>query len=451
MKAPQRVVWSEGLLLGPQHLQQMDRYHEARVDARIDAFWPLSWGVRKLLIDQRALSRGLVAIREFAAILPDGLVLDCDRDRGELPPERSVEGHFPHQRRVLEVYVAVPKEREGQPNVAADDDAQRRYRVRHESRSDLLGDATPLEIPFAQRNVQILFGGENRDPFDCIKVAELVRNDGGSLILSEPFIPAIVLIEASAFLTEALRRLIRLMSQRREALLENRRESSDQHVGVELHDLPGFLLLQTLNTFLPVLNHFVDHPQVSPREAYTWLIALAGQLSSLRTTADPNTLPKYAYRDLRSTFEPLFARITELLQSTVPRRFLSLTLEARQDGMHLGRLEDERFASCSCYVIAVKSPVSEEQTRTVLPTLLKLASWGSVHNILTSAVPGAPVEIMYRTPPEVPVRPSHTYFRVSTDNDFWADIIRSRQLAAYLPHPFDAASTQISLYGVLKD
>ena len=32
MKAPQRVVWSEGMLVSPQHFQQQDLYHEALLD-----------------------------------------------------------------------------------------------------------------------------------------------------------------------------------------------------------------------------------------------------------------------------------------------------------------------------------------------------------------------------------------------------------------------------------
>lgn len=44
MKAPLRVVWSEGLLMSPQHLQQLDLYHERLVGGRLDALEPLNWG-----------------------------------------------------------------------------------------------------------------------------------------------------------------------------------------------------------------------------------------------------------------------------------------------------------------------------------------------------------------------------------------------------------------------
>jgi len=41
MKGLQRVVWSEGMLVSPQHLQQADLYHERLLDCRLAATSPL--------------------------------------------------------------------------------------------------------------------------------------------------------------------------------------------------------------------------------------------------------------------------------------------------------------------------------------------------------------------------------------------------------------------------
>ena len=45
MKPLQRVVWSEGMLVSPQHMQQQDLYHERLLDERIAALSPYRWGV----------------------------------------------------------------------------------------------------------------------------------------------------------------------------------------------------------------------------------------------------------------------------------------------------------------------------------------------------------------------------------------------------------------------
>ncbi len=57
MRPPQRIVWSEGMLISPQHLQQQDRYHEALLGERLRALSPHAWGVVELALDERALER----------------------------------------------------------------------------------------------------------------------------------------------------------------------------------------------------------------------------------------------------------------------------------------------------------------------------------------------------------------------------------------------------------
>ena len=309
MKTPLRVVWSEGLLMSPQHLQQQDLYHERLVGSRLDGLEPLNWGVVKVEIDRRALESGQVRVSELTCILPDGLVLDCDSGDAELPPSRPVEGHFPHTQNVLEVYVAVPRERDGVSNYSEQPGGRSRFVVANKTVPDLTGEGSSLEVSFGQRNIQILFGDEPRDDFESVKIAELTRDASGNLALNDPYIPPVLRIEASPFILAGMRRLLRLMSTRRRSLAEAQRERGDATVEYNAADITRFLLLNAINTYLPVLNHLVDMPEVPPRHAYEWMLALGGQLSTFSADFDPASLPKFNYNDLRTTFEPLFARI----------------------------------------------------------------------------------------------------------------------------------------------
>ena len=91
MKTPLRVVWSEGLLMSPQHMQQQDLYHEVFTSSRLDALEPLNWGVVRVEVDRRALESGQVRIEALTCVLPDGLVIDCDSGDPELPASRPVD------------------------------------------------------------------------------------------------------------------------------------------------------------------------------------------------------------------------------------------------------------------------------------------------------------------------------------------------------------------------
>ncbi len=448
MKAPLRVVWSEGLLMSPQHLQQLDLYHERLVGGRLDSLEPLNWGVVNIEIDRRALESGQVRLSELTAVLPDGLVIDCGAGDSELPPSRPVEGHFPHTQQVLEVYVGVPRERDGVANYADAPGSRARFVISSKNVSDLTGDGHNLEVSFAQRNLQILFGSEPKDDFESMKIAEVTRDASGNLALNDPYVPPILRIEASPFILAGMRRLLRLMSTRRRALAESARERGDATVEYNAGDVTRFLLLNAINSYLPIMNHLVDMPQVPPRTAYMWLVTLGGQLATFSADFDPIDLPKFNYNDLRSTFEPLFARITELLQATVKEHYVSMMLDGREDGMHLGQMTDDRLMGCSKYFIGIRSGVAEQQAATTLPRLSKMASWGDINSILSAATPGAPVEVTFRPPPEIPIKAGVVYFAIAIDNNYWRNIVTDRQIAVYLPRPFEPGQTKVELLGI---
>ncbi|MDO7919824.1 type VI secretion system baseplate subunit TssK, partial [Pseudomonas aeruginosa] len=51
-----RVVWSEGMFLRPQHFQQHDRYLETLVDGRCRSLLAGGWGFSELKLDDALLT-----------------------------------------------------------------------------------------------------------------------------------------------------------------------------------------------------------------------------------------------------------------------------------------------------------------------------------------------------------------------------------------------------------
>ena len=72
MSANNKVVWSEGLFLQPQHFQQHDRYLETLVASRAGFLRPYPWGLSQIGFDTDLLSLGKLALRECRGVLPDG-------------------------------------------------------------------------------------------------------------------------------------------------------------------------------------------------------------------------------------------------------------------------------------------------------------------------------------------------------------------------------------------
>ena len=67
-----KLLWGEGLFLRPQHFQQQDAYHEARLFESIRAMQPFNWGVRSVRFDADALANNLLRLSELSLVFPDG-------------------------------------------------------------------------------------------------------------------------------------------------------------------------------------------------------------------------------------------------------------------------------------------------------------------------------------------------------------------------------------------
>ena len=118
MSAHNRVIWSEGLFLQPQHFQQQERYLERYVETRCQALVPHSWGFTEIEFERDFLSIGKAALRRAAGVFPDGTPFRMPDD-DPLPAPIDI---GPDVRDQI-LYLAVPLRRAGE--LDADRDAGR--------------------------------------------------------------------------------------------------------------------------------------------------------------------------------------------------------------------------------------------------------------------------------------------------------------------------------------
>ena len=62
MKSLSRVVWSEGMYLGPHHFQTQSRYFEDSARFAIENSWFEPWGLVGCNLDEAAIRNGRVAL-----------------------------------------------------------------------------------------------------------------------------------------------------------------------------------------------------------------------------------------------------------------------------------------------------------------------------------------------------------------------------------------------------
>ncbi len=433
--------------MSPHHFQQLDTYHEHLLASRLEGLTPYAWGIVEMQVSGASLAAGQFEIQEFAGILPDGTPLSFRQGGVEAPVARPVEPNFPPTQATVEVYLAIPKERDGVANFGETSAEGARFVTDERTISDNTAVAAPAQVAFARRNTQLLFVDESREDCDYIQVAELVRDSQGGLALCEPFVPPCLRIGASHFIMVGLRRALGLMVAKQRDLAEMRRAPGQGNIQFAATDVTEYLQLNTLNTYIPVLSHMIESADMSPREVYLTLIQLAGQLGTFATDSVPAELPSFNYTALRLTFEPLFARLTGLMHTAVRERFWPVNLEQREDGVLIADLTDERFLS-SVMVLSVRCDQPDQTVGAQVPRLAKLSTGTQIHAMVRSAMPGVPLRLTHRPPSEIPVQPGVVYFLVETTDPYWQSVLAERSLAIYLAPPYDPSRAQVSLMAV---
>jgi type VI secretion system protein ImpJ len=450
---PRKPLWIDGLFLEPHHLQRQDRYHERLLARRLGAVQADDWGVIDLEIDPRALQAGELRVVRLEAILPDGTSLSIDESTGDTLPPRRFEGFGPFGRaggasaqQPLDVYVALAQESDQAANVDLKNDpaTTARYLRSQSTVADLNTGSEERSVDWARHNLRILFGEERRERFDVLRIGQLARASSGAVTLRETFVPPVLHIGASAFLTNGFRRVLRTMIGKQQGLASSRRQRSATVIEFQAGDAAKFWLLHTLNGMLPAMAEVVDKPTTSAREAYGVLAQLVGQLCTFDASGDPMAIPRFNYLELGAVFEPMFVMAIDLLERVIAERYVQIPLEA-QEGVLVGELRDPSIFQHAFY-LAVTGSYPEAQIREHVPKLTKISALQQIGLLLHSHVNGARLALEHRPPGALPVKPGVTFFRLETAGDFWTQMVATGTIAIHAP--FDPNALQLALYAV---
>jgi type VI secretion system protein ImpJ len=448
MIQPRKPVWTEGLFMTPQHLQQTDTYHEALLQARLHAVLGYDWGVTAAQFDDRALAAGQFKVIKCHGIFPDGTPFFIG-DRGEDQVEaRPLEGLFPAALEALDVFLGIPNPRETAANVGLDPakaGPALRYVTSQVTVPDFNTGRNDTSFAWARANLRLVFGTESRDAFQTVRVAQLVRDRNGAIVVRKGFIPPVLHIGASEHLMNGLRRVLSALIGKQKSLAEGRRMRTAAAVDFQASDTAKFWLLHTCNSYIPIVSHLVDHGGVHPEQCYTILGSLIGELCTFSADGDPTTIPKFNYLELSDVFEPMFQRAVALISGAVAEQYVVVPLEKREDGMYLGKFEDPKLPRSSEMFLEAKG-ADEATLRERLPRLLKIGSWTQIGHILHAAMPGVRVAVEYRPPGAIPVKPGLVYLRIDQAGDYWNDILGSGTIAIY--QPIDPQKVDLRLIAV---
>jgi type VI secretion system protein ImpJ len=440
----QKVVWDEGTLLAPQHLQQAERYLEATLRRRLRAIRALDWGLLHLRIDTDALQGGELSLVEGAGVMPDGeSFLFPTQDAP--PPPRPVEQAFPPGAASVGVYVALPRARPGdllyRPDATSD--ALTPFDVAPVVLKDEASPSSEREVRVARKRLRVLFTSEPREAYSCLPVAVLRRTATGAVEADDSFIPPCQYASASPRLLGALRRVLDIMAKRADDLSKQRRQRGDGLVDLGSASSAQFWFLHTLNSHLPGLRALFQQPRTHPFELYRELAALAGALYTFSAKGGAGDVPQYQHDDLTSTFLGLEGQLLELAGAAMPTKLVPIPLTKQRELVHTAQVNDERLLGGAKWVLSVASDAPAEKVVRELPIKAKVSSVDQLDALVIRALPGLPIVHLETPPADVPVQAGRTYFQLAQQGDHWAAITTSRSVGVYVPAEFGGLKLEL--------
>lgn len=220
MKTPSKILWTEGVTLRPQHFQQQDRYHEARLHRMAAALHPYAWGLSAASIwNEEALGNSILQAESLSLVFPDGETYDAPGT--DLLPQAIELAGLPPNERHFTFYAALPAYQSHGGNVAGfrgQDLGQARFRQLELETADQYTEALDSRILYLAKQARLLPHLASRDGYLAVPVLRVRRRGGGGFEIDPTFIAPRMSVAAAPALARLLDALMQKLQAKADAL-----------------------------------------------------------------------------------------------------------------------------------------------------------------------------------------------------------------------------------------
>ena len=428
-----KVMWTEGMFLQPQHFQQQDRFLGRQLDGRFGAACPWPWGFLALQIDDAALLQGRIMVTSARGVLPDGLAFSIPNDDAA-PPAFDV----PTDARDQIVVLAVPQARPGvtESDVESSDGSMPpRWRVSDLDVADVHAASlreAPLQI--GRLNLRLMLERDVNDGYVALGVVRVIeRRADGRVLLDTQYVPPMLHAPAHQVLDGYLREVHGMLHQRGEALGGRMAQPGRSGTG----EIVDFLLLQVVNRHQPQFQHLQRLPLLHPERLYDLCLGLAGELSTFRDQKRPVPYPEYKHDDLASCFRAVMADLRQSLSMVLEQTAIQIDLQERKHGIRVAVIADVELQRTAVFILAVNAQMPGEALRMRFPTQVKIGPAERIRDLVNFQLAGVVLRPLPVAPRQIPFHAGFTYFELETrGNDLWKQLETSGGLAMHIAGDF---------------
>lgn len=440
MKNLRRVVWSRGMFLTPQHFQTQDNFLNESLHFRFTSSQFANWGVVKLEIDRDALTNGLFTVRNCQGVMPDGTVFSIP-EPDPSPAGRQIAEQFPADQEALDMYLALPEHRSAGKNFTQGAELQAggattRYIAETLEVMDENGHSESKSVQVANKNFRLLCSTQSLDGFVTLRIARVARSETGVYVLDRGFIAPCLSIASNEYLMNLLRSELEFLIAKADSLSANRRQP-----GQDLADKS--LLLHTVNSFVPMLQHIYNVQRGHPEQLWTTVIRLAGALATFSTDFKAHDLPQYDHENLGSCFTLLDRRLQELIKPPLGEKCFSIPLRRVEPSMWTGTISNEDHLKNSSLFLSVNAKIGVDELINKVPQLVKVSAQDEMQNLIRLALPGISLRHTNTLPNAIFFKVGNQYFTLNQTGRLWERIVQSRNINLFIPPEIAEAQPEL--------
>ncbi|WP_432785992.1 hypothetical protein AAEX37_00100 [Oligella sp. MSHR50489EDL] len=433
MNSFDKVIWSEGMFLRPQHFQQQDRYLERQLADRSQRADHFFWGFSELQLDTDVFSQGRFALKQAKGFFKDGtsFVIDESTPLTSLDVPQAISNEL--------VGLAIPTRQASRQQVAFEEgeDLLARYAVTEQEVLDST-DTTlgAVSLQLGRLQMRLMLESQVDANYEFLPIARLKGRDSkNALVIDTAYIPPTLnfievknnlfnfLVTAVDLLNEQVKRLARRLSA---SALQNGSSSLTQ-----------MMMLNVINRYHAYFHHLRTSNYHHPESFFCYLQMLLNEMAVfLNEHRAMDQFAKYNHDDLQASFAPLMGQLNAALNIVLEDPYEVIEFVDKGHGLRVAQLNDLSLIKQAEFILGVKADMPLDSLRKHFPTQAKFGPAERIRDLVHLQLPGVSVQSVEQIPPQLPYHSGYVYFAFQQSGDLWQQFARSGVLALHLAGEF---------------
>lgn len=433
MNSFDKVIWSEGMFLRPQHFQQQERYLEEQLSARSLSATHYFWGFSELQLEPTALSQGRFALKRAQGVFKDGTTFAISEDNPlqELEIPADINGEL--------VGLAIPTRHASVQQVSYEEgeDLLARYAVNEQEVMDTTDTSLgTVSLQLGRQQISLMLQSRVDGNYEFLPIARIKGWDSKNAVsLDETYIPPTLnFIEVKNSLFDFVVKTTDLLAEQVKRLS---RRLSASAVQPGSSSLTQMMMLTVINRHHAFFHHLRTSNYHHPEKFFCQLQILLNEMAVY--ISDNRALSKfetYNHDDLQICFEPLMDQLAGALNIVLEDPYVVIDLVDKGHGIKVGQVNDLNLIKQADFILGVEADMSMENLRKRFPSQAKFGPVERIRDLVHLQLPGVNLQSIDQIPPQLPYHSGYVYFALEQTGDLWQQFAKTGVLALHLAGEF---------------